>query len=279
MSKICLDRLTQDTDWTDIPNPPYTAGALIKGARGTLLTTFHVPGGKGPHPMILFCHGMPGTERLVEFGAALRQAGFLTVHFHYSGAWGSDGDFSLDHCLEDANTVLDAFLTQYTELADPDNVFAVGHSMGGLIATQITALRKEVKAGAVIVPASYGYKYRLAKTDPQAEAAYIRSYDAYGLWLRGFGWESVKREVSRDPDSYDLEHYAPVLAKKPFLAIAAAMDKDVPREQNVDKLIDAIRSIPENKLSVCTLATDHSLSDQRNLLKKTIGEFFAASVE
>lgn len=279
MSKIHLERLLQDTDWTGSPNLPYTAGALIKGERGTLLTTIHVPGGEGPFPMILFCHGMPGTERLVEFGASLRQAGFLTVHFHYSGAWGSDGDFSLDHCLEDANTILETFLSQYAAQVDRDNVFVIGHSMGGLIATQIAAKRKEIKAAAVIVPASYGYKYRLALTDPSAEAAYIRSYNAYGLWLRGFGWESVKSEVSRDPDSYDLEYYAPVLAEKPFLAIAASMDQDVPREQNVDKLTDAIRSIPGNRLTACTLKTDHSISDQRGLLKKTLGEFFAACVE
>ncbi len=279
MGKIHLDRLLTDTDWSLAPNPPYTTGALLKGKQGTLLTTLQIPGGPGPHPVILFCHGMPGTERLVEFGAALRQAGFLSVHFHYSGAWGSDGVFSLDHCFEDANTILDAVLEEYSAITDADNVFVVGHSMGGLIAAQLASARQEIKAAALIVPASYGYKYRLAQADAAAEAAYKRAYDAYGLWLHGFGWQSVKLEVSRDPDSYDLEHYASILARKPVLTVAATMDRDVPREQNIDRLTKAILAIPDNQLTTCTLPTDHSLSDQRAALKMVLGKFFAACID
>lgn len=275
---IDLNRLVCDTDWSEKQARPYTTGSLVLGQRGKLLTTIQVPGGEGPFPAVIFCHGMPGTERLVEFGASLRQAGFLCVHFHYSGAWGSDGSFSLDHCLEDAETILEAVTEGNLGPADPEAVFVTGHSMGGLIAAQLAAGAEAVRAAALIVPASYGYKYRLAEEDPKKEEAFRKTYDDYGLWLKGFGWQSVKEEVGRFPEAYDLEFYAAALSKKPVLAIAASMDRDVPREQNIDRLTEEIQRAGGSKLVPYTLHTDHSLSDQRTKLKYLLAEFFAAQL-
>jgi pimeloyl-ACP methyl ester carboxylesterase len=221
---------------------------------------------------------MPGTERLVEFCTALRQIGFVTVQFHYSGSWGSDGDFSLDHCYEDANTLLDHLLADETGMIDKNSLFAVGHSMGGLIAAKLIAGRPEIGGGALIVPASYGYKYRRAMESKEAEAGFRKNYDNYGKWLTGFGWESVKSEVSKDPDSYDLEYYRKELAGKPLLAVSATMDTDVPREWNIDRMTAAIRETGSDRLSELTLKTDHSLSDQRRRLKMELAKFFAALV-
>lgn len=276
--RVYPERLLADTDWSDVEAQPRTAGVILQGRQGRLLTTVHIPGGLGPHPAILFCHGMPGTERLVEFGAALRQVGFLTVHFHYSGSWGSDGLFSLDHCLEDANTVLDWMLNDRELDFDPERLFAVGHSMGGLIAAQLIALRKELRGGALIVPASYGYKVRRSVTQPESEPGYRRAYDAYGAWLRGFDWNCVKSEVGPAPDRYDLEYYAPQLSQKPLLAVAATMDTDIPRELNVNVLTSAIRALGGTRMQELTLRTNHSLGDMRGALKSALCSFFVAQL-
>ena len=54
--------------------------------------------------------------------------------FHYSGSWGSDGDYSLTHDLEDADTVLDFILQNESYGFDKEHIYAVGHSLGGLCA-------------------------------------------------------------------------------------------------------------------------------------------------
>ena len=69
---------------------PSSRGMLIPGRRGKLLANSYLPGGEGPYPLVVLCHGIPGIERLFDFAIALREAGFATLSFHYSGNWGSD---------------------------------------------------------------------------------------------------------------------------------------------------------------------------------------------
>ena len=86
---------------------PGSSAALIPGLRGKLLSHCYLPGGEYPKPLVIMCHGIPGKEKLFDFAIALREAGFCTLSFHYSGSWGSDGDFSVSHCFEDCQSVLD----------------------------------------------------------------------------------------------------------------------------------------------------------------------------
>ena len=64
---------------------PSSRGMLIPGRRGKLLANSYLPGGEGPYPLVVLCHGIPGIERIFDFAIALREAGFATLSFHYSG--------------------------------------------------------------------------------------------------------------------------------------------------------------------------------------------------
>ena len=55
---------------------PSSRGMLIPGRRGKLLANSYLPGGEGPYPLVVLCHGIPGIERLFDFAVALREAGF-----------------------------------------------------------------------------------------------------------------------------------------------------------------------------------------------------------
>ena len=55
---------------------PSSRGMLIPGKHGKLLANSYLPGGEGPYPVVVICHGIPGIERLFDFSLALREAGF-----------------------------------------------------------------------------------------------------------------------------------------------------------------------------------------------------------
>src|SRR5690606_13427077 len=102
-----------------------------------LLGCIYVADGPGPHPTVLLLHGLPGNERHFDLAHALRRAGFNVALFHYRGAWGSEGTFSIANAAADVPAAL-AFLRRPEVAAayrvDPARVVPVGHSMGGFVA-------------------------------------------------------------------------------------------------------------------------------------------------
>jgi len=62
--------------------------------------------GKGPHATVLFLHGFPGNEKNIDLAQAVRRAGLNALVFYYRGAWGSDGQYSRSHVLEDVAAAL-----------------------------------------------------------------------------------------------------------------------------------------------------------------------------
>ena len=65
--------------------------------------------------------------------------------FHYSGSWGSDGNYSLTNDLEDASTVLDYMISDDTYGFDKKHIYAVGHSLGGFVCSHLIANRPEIQ--------------------------------------------------------------------------------------------------------------------------------------
>ena len=63
--------------------------------------------GAEPKPTLLLLHGFPGGELNLDIAQAARRAGWNAVYFHYRGSWGSPGDFSFTHVVEDAQSVFD----------------------------------------------------------------------------------------------------------------------------------------------------------------------------
>ena len=110
---------------------PYPSGGVK--VNGLLMTG----AGREPSPLVVLLHGFPGTERNLDVAQALRMAGCHVAFFHYRGAWGSPGTFSFSHVLEDPCSVIDYLKSPEVAVQyriDTDNIFVVGHSMGGFAA-------------------------------------------------------------------------------------------------------------------------------------------------
>ena len=256
---------------------PSSKAVLIPGRRGRLFAHLYLPGGTYPRPVVMICHGIPGNERLFDFAIALREAGFCTLSFHYSGSWGSDGDYAVSHCFEDCLSVLDYIRENPDGFFDLRNVFLLGHSMGGLMAARTAAHDPLVKAACIMVPMDF----RLAGEEALAprEKRYQTIIETAANWLRGLSWESFRADAEANLDRMDLISYAPMLAEKPVLTVAAAQDMLLPREDHVERLNAAIEACGKGKLQKRCFDSDHAFNVDRPAVREAVTAFFLENIE
>lgn len=121
------------------------------------------------HPAVVLLHGFPGHTQNTDIAAALMRCGITTVTPHYRGSWGSDGNYRFTGNIQDAIAVAEKlrspeFAEQYN--VDPDNIFFVGHSIGGF--TTVNTLRRVpwIKGGVCIAPYDLGYYWEKGELEP-----------------------------------------------------------------------------------------------------------------
>ena len=253
-----------------------SGGILIPGARGKLLASVYFPEGEGPYPVVVLCHGLPGIERLQDFAIELREAGFAALLFHYSGSWGSDGNFSVAHCLQDVDSVFAYIKKNEKHKFDLSRVYILGHSMGGLIASHALADIELVKAGVIIMPANMANDYRDTIENPRKEQEKLVIYNkGFSPWLRNFSWDVMKKEAEMDLARFDLTTYATAMAQKPVMTIAGTEDVILAKDRNIDILRRSIKGAFNSKanLEEFDVVTDHGMNFNRSEIKKTAIDF------
>ena len=81
---------------------PATMATFQIPSHGALLNALmYVAAGAGPHGTVVLLHGFPGNEKNLDLAQAFRRDGLNVLYFDYRGSWGSPGDFSFTHCMED----------------------------------------------------------------------------------------------------------------------------------------------------------------------------------
>lgn len=267
-----------------IPAPgdaPTNAKSLkIMGRRGKIPCLLLQPFGEGPHPTVLICHGYPGFEQHLDLAQALRRVGFCTATFHYSGSWGADGDFSFSNCLEDASTVLHALVELGPEYRiDPNQLYIMGHSMGGFVATHLLAKEDLLRGGAIVTPFDVGRLWvnRSADDVSGENLTYILNFGFD--WLRGTSAKSFAQELAEQGEAFCLEPLAPLLAKKPTLLVGATYDVDLPPDLHREPLRSAINACGGDLFRYGELPCDHDFTSHRIALSEMIARFLVELVE
>lgn len=187
-------------------------------------------------------HGIPGCERNFDLAHALRRAGYHVMTFHYSGSWGSDGDYSLKNDLEDADTVLDHILADGAYNIGKTHIYAVGHSLGDFVCGQLTVRREEVRGGVLLMPCDVGRLPQIARENPQAYRTIREVLDDSAQWLTGTTGEKLLREVEENSEEFRLENAADRLAAKPLLCVAGTLDVCTPPAQHCAPLGRAVEA-------------------------------------
>lgn len=271
----------QATAITADPAPDKAAPAAMETfqlpSHGSLLNALvYVAAGNGPHPVVILLHGFPGNEKNLDIAQTLRRAGYDVLYFDYRGSWGSPGDFSFTHCLEDTEAAIAYLRTPanaHKLRADPNFIVLAGHSMGGFVARYVAAHDPAIKATILISAA--GMADRLGPATPEqrlkAVPAIAKGLAAEGMApLAGCTPTSLAEETVAHADAWQSVPLAPRFAGRPLLVITS--------DDGLAPSNDAFRAaIPPagTRVTAVHFATDHSYSDRRIALQQTILDFLA----
>jgi dipeptidyl aminopeptidase/acylaminoacyl peptidase len=258
----------------DRHHPPSLVQLSFESFGSRLNGVFYLATGEGPHPTVVVLHGFPGFERNMDLAQAYRRAGWNALVFHYRGAWGSQGDFSFGHVLEDVHSAV-GFVRSNTGpfRADPDRIALIGHSMGGW-ASLMTASE---------VPALLGAG-SLAGWNVGAEARFVRDErrrltsmfeESLGP-LQGITAGSLLREVQQHGAEWNVEGRIAKLAERPLFIAAGSRDTEVPPARHHRPLIDALRAAGASRLTELVWDTDHAFSDHRVALARATIDWLAS---
>jgi uncharacterized protein len=261
------------------PAYPASMVALRIPSNGALLNAFvYVAAGAGPHPAVVLMHGFPGNERNLDLAQDIRFAGWDVLYFDYRGSWGSPGDFSFSHAIEDGTATVadlhDAATAKALRL-DSAHVVLIGHSMGGFVAVQCAAADPAVLAIGLISATDLGG--RIPEPLPKAgEEAAIRGlsagYAAEGMApLAGCTAEGLARETLANAVSWSFLGKVEALKNRPALLVTSD-DGFAPANS---AFAAALRQAGNERVAALHLPTDHSYSDQRSALSAAVVHWLA----
>lgn len=264
------DPVTMDPPTFDAAHPPAIVELNFPSHGSRLNGILYEADGAGPHPTVILLHGYPGNERNLDMAQALRRAGFNVLFFHYRGAWGSEGDFSLTHVIEDVASATEMLRERAgVYRVDPERLLLVGHSMGGFAALEGAALDEDIHCVAGVAPGDFGAVARYVDANPQAATAL--EAEANGLqMLHGWSGAAMRAEISANQDAFNLVGLAPRLRGKSVLLIAAAQDEVIPPAVFHAPIADAYRAQPDISLTEQIIPGDHSFSWSRIALTRAV---------
>ena len=116
-------------------------------SEGSLLKVLQFcPTGKGFHPTLILLHGYTGMGGNTDIAQTLCRAGWNVIFFRYRGSWGMPGEFSFQHCVEDAINIANYCKNNSDSMnVDTTRIALFGHSMGGWVALKSAVHLKFVK--------------------------------------------------------------------------------------------------------------------------------------
>lgn len=260
--------------------PPAISGEHLPGGGMFSITvggsrifiSLYIPQGNGPHPVMLMLHGLPGIVRSEDIAQGLRRAGMAACIFSYRGSWGSEGDWSYRHALEDAfavyNTLRDPEVAARYRL-DPERILILGHSMGGLLAALVardTAIRDVVLMSA----ADSARQWRQFSGSAEAKAKRLKRLAMLAEPLHGTSAEALWDEM--DATALQMDLHACVEAWKPgnFLFIGAEFDTILPLAEYFDPVVEALERRQPGRVRTCVLPTGHNYNSHRMELTAAI---------
>jgi pimeloyl-ACP methyl ester carboxylesterase len=270
--------ITPEAAITADPAPDKTNPALIDTfqlpSHGALLNALvYVASGPGPHPTVVLLHGFPGNEKNLDLAQAIRRAGWNVLYFDYRGSWGSPGDFSFTHCIEDTASAI-AWLrvpaNATKERVDAKRIVLVGHSMGGFMAIEAGARDAGIEAVITISGADMGMTQVLAAPAAQ-RAAFVPQIApqlaAEGMApLAGTSAQALAKELVENAPEWSFPALGAQLATRPLLVITSDDGWQAPGEA----LVAAVQKAGGQRASMVHMATDHSYSDHRIALEEAV---------
>ncbi len=267
-----FDPVTEDIPSVDYDHPATAleTGFDVDGSH--LNATFFLAQGEGPHPNVVLLHGFPGYDKHFDLAHAMRRAGWNVLIFHYRGAWGSEGSFSLHSGLEDVGAAIDWVRTQAEDdgRIDPENVALVGHSLGGFFTLITAASDPTVQCAASLAGVNLGRAGKHLRTDSEAARAQAEWFDGLAGPLAGFSGAATIDTMIENAERYDFLERVDELKQHTLLLVAGKRDAGVTIEDNHAPLVAALAQAGAKNVTAMVLDADHGFSDKRIALTRAL---------
>jgi pimeloyl-ACP methyl ester carboxylesterase len=227
---------------------------------------------------VVLLHGFPGNERNLDLAQDIRRAGWDVLYFDYRGSWGSAGDFSFAHGIEDTAAAVDyvrsAPMARILRL-DPSRIVLIGHSLGGFMAVQDAAADSGIIGVGLISAADAGGRIPqpLPKDRQQAAVnALSTAYERQGMEpLNGCTAEGLAHEMLGNASQWSFMSKLGELKSRPMLIVTS----DDPYARGDEAFAAALRRAGNSRVATLHLATDHAYSDQRGALSGAVLRWLA----
>ncbi len=268
----CVTNTAMEQDPIQIDNnhPPSIIELSFDSYGDRLNGILYQANGVGPHPTVVLLHGYPGNEKNLDLAQSMRRAGYNVLFFHYRGAWGSEGEFSFTHVIEDVGSAINYLRKNSDSIrVDPNRILIVGHSMGGFAALQGASRDERVKCVAGIAPADLGLVADIAKNNAEFTRNFATVADTL-IMLNGWSGQKVTAELNSNRDSFSLVDLAAKLNGKSVLLIAGDKDNVLSPEVFYTPLVTAYKTQPNISLTHSIIPGDHSFSWSRFKLTETV---------
>ena len=265
-SRSAYDPVSMDPPTTDTAYPPVLHELLIPSNEMMLSGLMLGANGKGPHPTVVLLHGFPGNEKNLDLAQSLRRAGYNVLFFHYRGAWGSQGDYTVDGQVNDVEAVLD-YIRDHAEAlrVDTKQLSIIGHSLGGFTALRTAAQNKEINC--VVGLAAYNFEAEASYSEEQIQGrnAYIDRL----FMLNNFTGAQMLTEVHVNSEAFDVRNLASSFSGRSVLLIVGSEDTAVPPAMQ-SKIVAAYEKVPDIKLKAEVIPGDHSFSASRIRMQRMV---------
>jgi len=231
----------------------------------------YLANGLGPHPTLVLLHGFPGNEKNLDLAQAVRRAGFNVMFFHYRGAWGSEGDYSLPQLSEDVAAALGFLRDHATRYrVNAQRLSLLGHSMGGYAALAAGSRDPGVSCVGALAPVNLGlWTEGIRAGEP--EAVQFLDYADSLFMLRNFDGARMRRELLSMPlTDQDTRLFAAGLRNKSVLMIVGRDDTVTPADSMFDPTVAVYARDPAIDLRHFTISGDHSFSWSRLQLTELV---------
>ncbi|MEQ8262967.1 alpha/beta fold hydrolase [Pseudohaliea sp.] len=257
--------------------PPAVVELTIDSSGDRLPGHAYLAAGAGPHPTVVLLHGFPGNERNLDLAQRFRRAGFNSVFFHYRGAWGAEGNYSIGGQQEDVAAVLRHLRARAAALrVDPDRLTLLGHSLGGF--TALAAGRREaVVCVGAMAPANPAL-YRVFDAGGRVTLEpRIGAYADSLFMLAGFDAGVMQAELVAAPaEAVDTRVFGPALAGKSVMLVGGERDQATPLDTVFRPISERFAAVPGLTLRSVVLDDDHSFSASRVRLGRLLLDWLEA---
>lgn len=224
-------------------------------------------------PCVILLHGFPGCARNDDLAHALCRIGCVVLIPHHRGAWGSEGEYLVSNCVEDA-----VVLANYVRSADfcqryhtsPDNVYLIGHSMGGNTVLNAAKLLPELRGIVLLTP----FDPTRHLCDGKEEI--LLHLLEQGTLLRSKGVNAIFRDIVTHQESFCFASAFDALKNQNLLCIAGKADLCAPTELMFLPLWEQMQAYQSRAVQrFLEFPAGHGLLGCRTALIRAVAQFLA----